>query len=183
MPDCATFVSADELLRPLPSQSTQLSGLHLDAVKSLCMFDLVKSLCMFDLVQFLVCMFDLVKSLCMFDLVQFLVSMFDLVKHLLYAQSLYKLADQLKMRRLTVLEANFDRPPYNIPASRQVPKGWTTLRQFVQVEHPQYAHIIDNKLMDMVRGCGAPAHECEVNSSGVRSAAWCCCVHCLIQVS
>jgi hypothetical protein len=25
--------------------------------------------------------------------------------------------------------------------------------QFVQVEHPHYAHIIDNKLMDMVRYC------------------------------
>jgi hypothetical protein len=80
---------------------------------------------------------------------------FDLVKRLSYhAQALFKLANQIKMRRPTVVEANFDRPPYSIPASRQVPQGWTTLRQFVQVEHPHYAHIIDNKLMDMVRRCG-----------------------------
>jgi hypothetical protein len=55
------------------------------------------------------------------------------------------------MRPPTVLETSFDRPPYSIPASRQVPQGWSTLRHMVQVEHPQFAHIIDNKLMDMVR--------------------------------
>jgi hypothetical protein len=68
----------------------------------------------------------------------------------LLPQTLFKLAGQAKMRRPTVVEASFDRPPYNIPASRQVPQGWATLRQFVRVEHPHYAHIIDNKLMDMV---------------------------------
>ncbi|KAF6260374.1 hypothetical protein COO60DRAFT_1700367 [Scenedesmus sp. NREL 46B-D3] len=64
-------------------------------------------------------------------------------------ETLFKLAGQARMRRPTVIEANFDRPPYSIPAARQVPQGWATLRQFVQVEHPHYAHIIDNKLMDM----------------------------------
>jgi hypothetical protein len=73
---------------------------------------------------------------------------------LLHAQALIKLADQLKMRRRpTVLETSFDRPPYSIPALRQVPQGSATLRHFVQVEHPTYAHIIDNKLMDLVRSC------------------------------
>jgi hypothetical protein len=90
------------------------------------------------------------------DAVQPSVHDFDRINHNILvtcynAQALFKLATQIKMRRPTVVEANFDRPPYSIPASRQVPQGWTTLRQFVQVEHPHYAHIIDNKLMDMVR--------------------------------
>ncbi|WIA29640.1 hypothetical protein OEZ86_012127 [Tetradesmus obliquus] len=64
-------------------------------------------------------------------------------------ETLFKMAEQLRMRRPTVVEASFDRPPYTIPPAKQVPQGWATLRQFVRVEHPHFAHIIDNKLMDM----------------------------------
>jgi hypothetical protein len=69
-----------------------------------------------------------------------------------HAQELFKLADQARILRPTVIETSFDRPPYSIPASRQVPQGWATLRQFVQVEHPHHRHIIENKLMDVVGG-------------------------------
>lgn len=69
------------------------------------------------------------------------------------SQSLKRLAAQLRMKEPSIIKADFDRPAYAIPANKQMPAGWQSLRQFIVVEHPQYAHIIDNKLMDQVGGC------------------------------
>lgn len=52
--------------------------------------------------------------------------------------------------RVNIIIANFDRPAYTLRPNKQLPQGWHSLRSYVLVEHPQFAHIIDNKLMDMV---------------------------------
>jgi hypothetical protein len=51
-----------------------------------------------------------------------------------------------------VLISKFDRPAYAIPPGRRVPDGVPVLRDYVVVTHPTHRHIIDNKLMDLVRG-------------------------------
>lgn len=55
------------------------------------------------------------------------------------------------MRPPSILVANFGRGPYVVPPAKQLREGWQPMRQFVRVEHAEHAHIIDNKLMDLVR--------------------------------
>lgn len=68
-------------------------------------------------------------------------------------QALKTLAAQLRdqMREPTIIVTDFDRPAYTIPASMRVPQGWQSLRQCLRIDHPQLSHIIDNKLVDLVR--------------------------------
>jgi len=61
-------------------------------------------------------------------------------------------ARSLRMRDPVVVVASFDRPAYRIRPNQKLQGDWLGLRQFVKIEHPEYAHIIDNKLMDMVSG-------------------------------
>jgi hypothetical protein len=71
------------------------------------------------------------------------------------AQLLQQLMTQVGMtqqNRPTIWRSSFSRPAYDakrIP--RPVGGDWVVLRDVVHVEHPQYAHVIDNKLMDAVR--------------------------------
>lgn len=75
-----------------------------------------------------------------------------------------KLRDQ--MREPTIIVTDFDRPAYTIPANTRVPDGWQSLRQFVRIEHPQLSHIIDNKLMDLVRQAKGCVHQRIVATCG-----------------
>lgn len=52
--------------------------------------------------------------------------------------------------RVTIWQSSFDSPAYSISADKRMPAGWHCVREFVKVDHPEYAHIIDNKLMDGV---------------------------------
>lgn len=65
-------------------------------------------------------------------------------------QTLRRLASNMNLR-VSIIVANFNRPPYNLSGKPGLAPGWQSLRQFVKVEHPEYPHIIDNKLMDLVR--------------------------------
>lgn len=67
-------------------------------------------------------------------------------------KALLQLARSLHMRDPVVLVSSFDRPlaAYKIWPNQKLQAGWQGLRQFVTIEHPEHAHIIDNKLMDMV---------------------------------
>jgi hypothetical protein len=67
-------------------------------------------------------------------------------------QALLQVARSLRMRDPVVVVASFDRPAYRIRPNQKLQGDWLGLRQFVKIEHPEYAHIIDNKLMDMVSG-------------------------------
>eukprot|EP00775_Hariotina_reticulata_P003759 gene3759-4018_t len=64
-------------------------------------------------------------------------------------KALLQVARSLRMRDPVVLVASFDRPAYNIRPNQKLQGNWQGLRQFVKIEHPEHAHIIDNKLMDM----------------------------------
>lgn len=68
----------------------------------------------------------------------------------LVLQTLRNLARQCNVRNLVVLRTSFEVDPYvPNPAARPLP-GFLCLKDIVVMTHNQYAHIIDNKLMDLV---------------------------------
>jgi hypothetical protein len=107
---------------------------------------------------------------------------------LLLLQLLQQLMTKVGMgpgNRPTIWRASFDRPAYDA-ARLPRPEGgdWVVLRDVVRVEHPQYAHIIDNKLMDSVsrqdeRGCSCTGRGlCCVRCAVLSCAVLCCAVLC-----
>eukprot|EP00879_Flechtneria_rotunda_P009100 GHRR01009527.1.p1 GENE.GHRR01009527.1~~GHRR01009527.1.p1 ORF type:complete len:738 (+),score=285.10 GHRR01009527.1:656-2869(+) len=64
-------------------------------------------------------------------------------------ETLRKLAAGLRLRGPHIIVSSFCRPAYTVPPHKKPAAGYQSLREFVQVEHPQHARIIDNKLMDL----------------------------------
>ena len=96
-------------------------------------------------------------------------------------QLLKQVASDARCNGLVTLISPFNRDPYDtarISAERPL-NGFRPLRDFVTIDHPTHEHIIDNKLMDMVRN-GMPRevpcaqtvylHFCAVFCSSVHGA-------------
>jgi hypothetical protein len=88
--------------------------------------------------------------------------------------------------RPTIWRASFDRPAYDAGRIPRPEGGdWVVLRDVVRVEHPQYAHIIDNKIMDVVRKGDGGKWCCggATTTGGDMHSRVCCGVACLDRVS